>query len=222
MQNKTLHELDLTCDKLDFSSSPIKEAMFIHLSTHSVPANVFSDPMFISTSTESSKNGLWLESIQRESYRLNLDFVVLNGCNTGATANRNYFKGFSTSERTGLSSAFLLNRHCTVIGTQWNEPEIVSYIFSALFYKRIQEQPSVINAFILSLVDLYELTKNATITLLEKIEDTILKNKKISMIKRSDTDFPFRSVYTLGMFQCFSLIPSKTDDENELIKKNSL
>ncbi len=81
-----------------------------------------------STSTETSKKGLWLESVQRESFELNLDLVVLNGCNTGATANRNYFKGFSTNERTGLSSAFLLNRHCTVIGTQWNEPEIVGLI----------------------------------------------------------------------------------------------
>lgn len=212
MQNVKLHKLDLACDELDFSSNLLKEAEFIHLSTHSVPANVFTDPMFISTSIESSKKGLWLESIQRESFQFNLDFVVLNGCNTGATANHNYFKGFSTSERTGLSSAFLLNRHCTVIGTQWNAPEIVSYIFSALFYKRVQEQPSVVSAFILSLVDIYELTKNSTIMLLEEIEDAILKEQKISMIKRSNTDFPFRSVYTLGMFQCYSLIPKKTDN----------
>jgi len=212
MQNATLYDFDLSLNKLDFSSTPLKEAEFIHLSTHSVPANVFMDPMFISTSIETSKKGIWLESIQRESFQLNLDFVVLNGCNTGVTANRNYFKNFSTSERTGLSSAFLLNRHCTVIGTQWNEPEIVSFIFSALFYKRIQEQPSVVNAFILSLVDMYELTKDATIILLEEIKEDILKEQKISFIKKSYTDFPFRSVYTLGMFQCYSLIPEKIEN----------
>jgi hypothetical protein len=212
LQHAILQELDLTCDNLDFSSNPLKEAEFIHMSTHSVPANVFTDPMFISTSIETSKKGIWLEFIQRESFQLNLSFVFLNGCNTAATANRNYFKGFSTSERTGLSSAFLLNRHCTVIGTQWNEPEIVSYIFTALFYKRLQKQPSAVNTFILSVVDLYELTKNATIELLMAIEDSTIRDQKINLIERTNTDFPFRSVYTLGMFQCYSLIPFKTED----------
>jgi hypothetical protein len=111
-----------------------------------------------------------------------------------------------------LSSAFLLNRHCTVIGTQWNEPEIVSYIFTALFYKRLQKQPSAVNTFILSVVDLYELTKNATIELLMAIEDSTIRDQKINLIERTNTDFPFRSVYTLGMFQCYSLIPFKTED----------
>lgn len=206
LQNSTLYKLDLASDEVDFSVNPIKSAKFIHLSTHSVPANIFTDPVFISTSTDSSKKGLWLESVQRESFQLNLDFIVLNGCNTGATANHNYFKGFSTSERTGLSSAFLLNKHCTVIGTHWNEPEIVSYIFSSLFYKRIQEQESVVNAFILTLVDLYELNINTTINLLEKIDDAVLKEQKITMIKKSEIEFPFRSVYIMSMFQCYNLI----------------
>ena len=203
---QTFTELDLKNDKLDFSQSPLNESFLLHMSTHSSPANKFTDPMFVSTSTDISKNSIWLESVQRESNNLQLMIVFLNGCNTGTTSNSNYFKQFFTNEKVGLSSVFLLNRKCSVIATQWNEPESISYIFSVLFYKRLCTERTADRSFILALLDLYELTKEDTIALLSEIVDEGLREQKSNLYRNSPSSFPFRNTYILGMFQCFSLL----------------
>lgn len=199
-------ELDLQKEDVDFSRPSLNSAKHLHMVTHSIPANTFKDPFFISTSTDSTKNGVWLESVQREAHKLQFTLVVLNGCNTGTTSNWNYFKRFSTNEKVGLSSAFLLNRRCSVIATQWNEPENVGYIFSTLFYKRLIDQPMAVNAYALALVDLYELTKEDAIALLDKISDEKTRVDQCATLKRAQTDFPFRNHYFLGMFQFYSLL----------------
>lgn len=199
-------ELDLQKEKIDFSKPPANSANHFHLVTHSIPANTFRDPFFVSTSTDTVKNGVWLESVQREAHKLQLTLVVLNGCNTGTTSNCNYFKKFSTNEKVGLSSAFLLNRRCSVIATQWNEPENVGYIFSTLLYKRLIDQQMAVNAYALALVDLYELTKDDAIALLDKILDEKTRVDQCEALKRAQTDFPFRNPYFLGMFQFHSLL----------------
>jgi CHAT domain-containing protein len=199
-------EIDLQSEGVDFSQSPANSAKVLHMVTHSIPANVFTDPWFVSTSIDLSKKGLWLESVQREAHKLQFTLVVLNGCNTGTTSNRNYFSEFSTNEKIGLSSAFLLNRRCTVVATQWNEPEIVGYIFSSLFYKRLASQPKAAQAFILALVDLYELTKESAVGLVEKISDENARVKRCEAVRKSSIHFPFRDAYCLGMFQCHSLL----------------
>ncbi len=199
-------EIDLQSEGVDFSKSPANSAKLLHLATHSIPANVFTDPWFVSTSTDSTKKGIWLESVQREAHKLQFTLVVLNGCNTGSTSNWNYFKRFSTNEKVGLSSVFLLNRQSIVVATQWNEPEIVGYIFSSLFYKRLASQTKANQAFILALTDMYELTKESTIELLEEISDEKVRLKRCEAVKGSQIDFPFRNAYCLGMFQCHSLL----------------
>ncbi len=207
---QTFTELDLKNDKLDFSQSPLNESYLLHMSTHSSPANKFTDPMFVSTSTDISKNSIWLESVQRESNNLQLTIVFLNGCNTGTTSNSNYFKQFFTNEKVGLSSIFLLNRKCSVIATQWNEPESISYIFSVLFYKRLCTERTANRSFILALLDLYELTKEDTIALLSEIVDEGLREQKSNLYRYSPSSFPFRNTYILGMFQCFSLLSTNS------------
>lgn len=199
-------EIDLQEEAVDFSKPSLNSAKHLHMVTHSIPANTFKDPFFISTSTDSTKNGVWLESVQREAHKQQFTLVVLNGCNTGTTSNWNYFKRFSTNEKVGLSSAFLLNRRCSVIATQWNEPENVGYIFSTIFYKRLIDQPMAVNAYALALVDLYELTKNDAIALLDKISDEKTRVDQCEALKRAQTEFPFRNPYFLGMFQFHSLL----------------
>jgi hypothetical protein len=199
-------EIDLQYEEVDFSQPPANVAKLLHLVTHNVPANTFSDPFFVSTSTDSAKNAVWLESIQREAHKLPLTLAVLNGCNTGTTSNRNYFKGFSTNEKVGLSSAFLLTRRCAVVATQWNEPEIVGYVFSALFYNRLSSQPNAARAFILSLMDLYELTKEGAISLMANVLDEKVRQRQCEALKQSQDQFPFRNLYCLGMFQFHSLL----------------
>lgn len=198
--------IDLYNEDIDFSEPPANTANLLHLATHSIPANTFTDPFFVSTSTDTSKKSIWLESVQREAHKLNFSLVVLNGCNTGSTSNKNYFKTFFTNEKVGLSSAFLLNRRCTVIATQWNEPDIIGYIFASLFYRRLACQQNVPKAFMLCLVDLYDLTKERAIDLLEEIIDEKLRNKHSDALKQSQSEFPFRNTYILGMFQCHNLL----------------
>lgn len=202
-------EIDLQHEEADFSKPPANSAHHLHLATHSMPANAFTDPFFVSTSTDETKNGVWLESVQREAHKLQFKLVVLNGCNTGTTSNRNYFKGFLTNEKIGLSSVFLLNRRCAVVATQWNEPEIVGYIFSSLFYERLAERHKADQAFIIALVDMYELTKERAIELLEQISDKEVRSKRCEALKGSQVNFPFRDAYCLGMFQYHSLLHSQ-------------
>lgn len=206
LKDYKIHEIDLKNEDADFAKHPLATAGFLHLSSHNLPANMFMDPAFISTSMENSKNGLWLDSVQREIIYMNLNLIILNGCNTGTTVSRNYFKNHSTNERAGLSSVFLLNRQSAVIATQWNEPEIISYIFSVIFYKRLEEHNIVAKSFILSIVDLYELNKQDIIHLLETIEDVDLRKSKIDYIKGAP-DFPFRNSYFLSLFQYVALLP---------------
>ncbi len=199
-------EFDLQHDKVDFSETQVQSACILHLATHSIPANSFTDPFFVSTSTDSSKNSIWLESVQREAHKLNFRLVFLNGCNTGTTGNKNYFKNFFTNEKVGLSSAFLLNRKCSVIATQWNEPDIIGYIFTSLFYKRFAFHPDKDRAFILALLDMYELTKENAIKLLKKIQNISVQQKWGEALNRSPNEFIFRNTYILGMFQYHSLL----------------
>lgn len=206
IKTSQLFEIDLNNQKVEFSEQPLISASYLHMATHSIPANMFTDPFFVSNSTEISKNGIWLESVQRESEKLELGLVVLNGCNTGTTSNQNYFKIFRTNEKVGLSSAFLLNRKCTVIATQWNEPEIIGFVFSSLFYKRLAEKPKPAQAFILTLVDFYELTKGKTIEIMEKNLSENVREERCKAIQNSPVTYPFRLTYILSMFQCHSLL----------------
>lgn len=207
LKEQSLLEIDLEKDEIDFSEQPLKKCSLFHLSTHNIPASSFTDPFFVSTSLDTSKNGIWLESIQRESNQFQFTLAVLNGCNTGTTSNWNYFKSFLTNEKVGMTSLFILNRQCTVVATQWNEPDIISYIFTSVLYKRLSKEKNYGRAFILALLDLYELSKVDAINLLSEISDESLREEKSNMLRRAPVDFPFRNTYTLGMFQCFSLIP---------------
>lgn len=206
LTNANCMEIDLHREKIDFSKPPVSSSELLHLVTHSTPANIFTDPFFVSTSANSSYNSIWLESVQREAHKLNLKLVVLNGCNTGTTGNYNYFRGFLTNEKVGLTSAFLLNRQCTVIATQWNEPDIIGYIFSALFYKKLANEPNIAKSYILAMAELYELTKENAIALIENNLEGTVKQKSCDAIERSQNEYPFRNTYILGMFQCHSLL----------------
>ena len=199
-------ELDLAVSNIDFSKSPASTANHLHLATHNKAANLFTDPFFVSTSFDMTKNSIGLEAIQRSAHKLQLKLGVLNGCNTGTTGNRNYFKQFSTNEKIGLVSAFLLNRQCAIVATQWNEPEIVGYTFSSLFYKRLATQPDPAKSFVLTLVDLFELTKEGAIKLCEGIADEKLRANRCSMLANSKMNFPFRDAFCLGLFQFHSLL----------------
>ncbi|VVC84997.1 CHAT domain-containing protein [Sideroxydans sp. CL21] len=204
--DQSFSEIDLRLTNIDFDNSPANISSILHLASHSMPANNFTDPLFVSTSNELGKNGIDLESIQRASSNLQFSLVVLNGCNTGTTSERNHYKTFTTNERVGLSSVFLLNRQCTVVGTQWNEAEIVGYIFSSLFYTRLQNQHDIAQTFALALTDLYELNREAAISLLNRIPDEELRHKHSTNLQHANAQYPFRSTYVLGMFQCHSLL----------------
>lgn len=197
---------DLNSAKLDFSKPPVSLAQHLHLATHSVPANIFSDPNFISTSPDSKNNSVWLESVQRESHKLQCKLVILDGCNTGTTSNRNYYKKFITNEKVGLSSAFLLNRRTVVIATQWNEPEIVSFTFSSLFYQHLKNHKHGAKAYIMAIADLFELDVEATIKVFQRILNENIRENRCKLIASAQSQHPFRSAYCLGMFQCHSLL----------------
>lgn len=202
------YEVDLAHETIDFSKSPAFDAKILHLASHNISAGEFTDPFFVATAIH-SKNGVWLESVQREAHKLQFKLVVLNGCNTGTTGNRNFFKNFKTSEKVGLTSAFLLNRQCGVVATQWNEPDIVSYTFSALFYKRLAIQPNAAQCFTLALIDLYELTIDGATQLFQEIIDDPTRQAQLNSVGASKTPFPFRSVFCFGMFQFHSLLIDK-------------
>jgi hypothetical protein len=199
--NEKFAEIDLLYESADFSKDPIKSASVLHFTSHSVSATAFTDTNFVSTSTDITKNGLWLESAQREAHKLNLSLVVLNGCNTGSTMSWNYFKKFLTHEKVGLSSIFLLNRRCFIAATHWNMPDLMGYAFTALFYKQLEEQLNPVHAWNAVIAKLYEMTQEATIKMLENIPSNEERTKRIDALKQSNVPFPFRDVYYLGVFQ---------------------
>ena len=202
-------DVDLAHQGVDFSQPPSSTSYVLHLATHSLPANFFTDPFFVSTGAE-KKNSIWLESIQREAHRLQLRLVFLNGCNTGTTANWNYFRAFKTSEKVGLTSAFLLNMRCGVVATQWNETDIVAYTFSLLFYKQLLSELNPERSFTLALIDLFELTKDDSVKLFQHIIEEPIRAARCAAVLSAKTDFPFRNPFCLGMFQFFSLLSDKS------------
>ncbi len=204
--NEKFAEIDLLFENADFSTDPIKSANALHFTSHSVSATAFTDTNFVSTSTDITKKGLWLESAQREAHKLNLSLVVLNGCNTGSTMSWNYFKKFLTHEKVGLSSIFLLNRRCFVAATHWNMPDVMGYAFTSLFFKRLASQPSPIRAWNMVIVELYEMTPELTIKLFEEIPNEVERTKRIAALKQSKTKLPFRDIFYLGVFQQSSLL----------------
>lgn len=203
-------ELDLASEKANFTTPQIKNAEIIHMVTHSVPANNFTDPFFVSSSIRNSFNSIPLESIQREAQSLQAKLVFLNGCNTSVTGNRNFFKHFRTTEKVGLSSAFLLNRRSLVIASQWNVPEIAGYVFSYLFYAAMNQSNDPARAFALASVGLFEMTKSETLSLFQKIPNRTVSDRLCRNLKPAKVEFPFRSEYFLALFQLHSPLPDWT------------
>jgi hypothetical protein len=197
--------VDLYFDDLNFSERPLSEASILHLSTHCIPADSFADPMFVSTAAKPHKNSLWLESVQQEASRLKLNLAFLNGCNTGTTSNRNYFKNFSTNEQVGIASAILLNRRSAVVATRWNVTETAAYVFSYLFYKRVNTELDSAIAFIVALTDLYDLSKARALEIIATIEHEESRRQRVEVLT-ARPDFPFRDPYYLGLFQFCSLL----------------
>lgn len=198
--------VDLNLDNLDFAERPLSEANILHLSTHSVPADSFTDPMFVSTATRQDENSLWLESIQREARRLKVNFAFLNGCNTGTSINWNYFKKFSTNEQVGIASAILLNRRSVVVASHWNVVEMAAYAFSYLLHERLKNEPNPTVAFITALADLYDLSRARALEIFNAIEDEDARRKRVEALTDTPVEFPFRDPYFLGMFQLHSLL----------------
>ena len=197
---------DLNSADLDFAKAPFSSAKHLHLATHSVPANLFTDPIFVSTSPDIQKKSVWLESVQRESHNLQFKLVFLDGCNTGTTSNWNYYKKFMTNEKVGFSSVFLLNRRCIVVATQWNELEIASFVFSSLFYRHLKDNKNSLRAFAMAMSDLYELDIQGAVVVFQGILNDSLRENRSNAIAKSTSPYPFRSSYFLGMFQCHSLL----------------
>jgi tetratricopeptide (TPR) repeat protein len=197
---------DLSSFVLDFSKPPLSSAKHLHLATHSVPVNLFSDPNFVSTSPDGQRESVWLESVQREAHNLQFKLVFLDGCNTGTTSNWNYYREFKTNEKVGLSSVFLLNRRCIVVATQWNEIEIASFVYSSLFYRHLKDSRNSVKAFAMALVDLYELDIKGAVVVFQGILSDSLREKRCSALLKSTSPHPFRSAYFIGMFQCHSLL----------------
>jgi CHAT domain-containing protein len=95
-----------------------------------------------------------------------------------------------------------------VVATQWNVPDVFGYIFTALFYERLNSRVPATQAFGKSLVDMYELTKERAAELLQEIEDETTKERLSGALRASAEAFPLRNPYFLGMFQCYSLLPT--------------
>src|ERR1017187_1948704 len=83
------------------------------------------------------------------------------------------------------------------------------YLFSALFYKRLVDHPWAARAFILALMDMYELTKDQAIVLLEGIPSEARTEEPRKALRSSQSEFPCRKMYCLGMYQCHSLLPQQ-------------
>jgi CHAT domain-containing protein len=132
--------------------------------------------------------------------------VFLDGCNTGTTSNWNYYKKFKTNEKVGLSSVFLLNRRCIVVATQWNEPEIASFVFSSLFYRHLKDNGNSVKAFAMAMADLYELDIKGAVVVFQGIQSDSLRENRCNAVSKSTFPHPFRSAYFIGMFQCHSLL----------------
>jgi len=198
-------EHDLAHKKLDFTDVPLKNTDVLHVTKHCVPTRIFTDPAFSSTSTAIG-SGIELESIQREAHNLSYSLVFLNGCNTATSSNWNYFKHFQTNEQISLLSTFLLNQKSSVIATHWNLVEVLGFVFTFLFYRHFFRCFCSDRAFALAISDLYDLTREEAIEVVNQIANTNDREKRVAALRDSPLSHPFRSPYCTGVYSISSLI----------------
>lgn len=197
---------DLNKAKIDFENRKLQESNIIHIVSHGMCISNFTDPIFASISGVRGSNSIHLELLQRYCWRYNYSLVVNNFCDSANVTYRNYFKSFKTNEIISYSTVFLLNRKSQIISVSWPIKDIVSYVFISIYYYNLSKSNNIEQAYINSIINMYDLTKDELVKIISNIEDPKLKEKKQIMISYINDEYPFRNPYMYGAFILNSLI----------------
>lgn len=176
-------------------------ADYLHVSKHCVPTSDFTDPSFVNTDFQDPSEGLGLFEIQNESLNSNLSLVFMNACNSGLVLNGNYHKKIiATNEQVSFQSVFMMNLRASVISSLWKVKESLGVFMSILFYKNLKSTPDISDAFSKTLVDLYNLTKEDALKIIDNFQDPKLKEQYTATYSMIKVPYPFRHPYNFGCF----------------------
>ncbi len=193
-------KFDLSNYQLDFNLQQIKNADIIHIASHGFPISLYTDPIFASISGNFSENSLTVETIQSEFWKLNHRIVLTNACDSADISFRNYQKIFLTNELISYSSLFMLNGKSSSIAVNWPIKDIMSFVFSYLYYEFLSKGNSYQLAYGLTITKIYDLTRDELISIISTIEDEDLRREKLRLFANSHNIYPLRNAYCYGAY----------------------
>lgn len=198
--------IDLSKNKIDYTRGNIKSANIIHIVSHGFPISKYTDPCFATLAGTLSSDTISIQDIQEEYWKLNYDIVITNACDSANTSSRNYQKQFLTNEIISYGSLFLLNRKSSSITVNWPIKDLISYIFSHLYYKYLGDHNNYKAAYSKSLVSLYDMKKEDVIKILLLIDDEQIREEKLKIFRFSKSEYPFRNPYCYAAFTYTTLL----------------
>lgn len=146
------------------------------------------------------------EEIQSNFWKLDYGLVITNACDSTDITYRNYQKEFKTNEIVSYSSLFMLNGKGSSITVNWPIKDIISYLFSYLFYEILSQGIDYQSAYNLALIKVYELKREDIIQIISSIDDERIRKQKLNLFSNQGNEYPLRNAYCYGCFIFTSLL----------------
>lgn len=183
-------------------SNQLKESNCIHIISHGRPISFYTDPSFSALDGES----LYLASFQEIFLNSQCNLFILNACNSADTVNRNFHKFFKSYEAISHMSVLLQNRKSKVIAAQWPELDTFSYVFTSIFYKKVNNKSNIQTAFAQTVAEIRKSDKQHFLAIISQIENETIREQKKQMIENSIGNQPFDRVLMFGCLNLYSLL----------------
>lgn len=204
--NESWKIIDLSVSKINYKDEKVRNTNIIHIASHGFPISKFTDPIFSSIAGNFSSNTISTEEIQSNFWKLNYGLVITNACDSSDISFRNYQKYFKTNEIISYSSLFMLNRKSSSITVNWPIKDILSYIFSYIFYEMLVQGSDYQSAYNLTLVRIFDLTKEEVLQIISSIKDESKRKEKQELFNHSNNKYLLRDPYCYGSFVFTSLL----------------
>jgi CHAT domain-containing protein len=181
----------------------IGEAEALIVSTHGLPLGIFTDAIFAGMN---EKHVISVAALQDEAAKYKLKLVILNACNSGTSAGRNFQKRFRTSDSVTFPSLFLLNRQAVVSASLWKVSDTVSYVYACLVGDALARGLRPALALASSAALIKRVTKTQAIALLQRISDPMARESAINRLTSAPEAGLFSNPYLYGALALFGLL----------------
>lgn len=182
------------------------DEVIIHISSHGLPIERYTDPVFADIRSDENGMSIGLLDIQHIAANAHYEFVCINCCYGGEFSNHNFFHVFKTNELIGYNTAFMLNGKSAVLAPKWPVMDLVALFFTELLYRNLLTVLDYSKAYIKTIHQLYNLDIVECKDIANKISNDEPRKKALSMLERCPVQYPFQNIVDVGVYNFLELL----------------